>query len=90
MRAGAEKRGYGMTLFVGSLQLGLMYGLLAMGFIDLVVESALQPWDIQALIPIVENAGGVGAEALPWQSCQFSAPINLPPLGVVVLKPQRR
>ena len=38
----------------------------------------------------VDNAGGVGAEALPWQSCQFSAPINLPPLGVVVLKPQRR
>jgi 1,4-alpha-glucan branching enzyme len=38
----------------------------------------------------VDNSGGVGAEALPWQSCQFSAPINLPPLGVVVLKPQRR
>ena len=35
------------------------YGLLAMGFIDVIVESALQPWDIQALIPIVENAGGV-------------------------------
>jgi myo-inositol-1(or 4)-monophosphatase len=35
------------------------YGLLAMGFIDLIVEAALQPWDVQALIPIVENAGGV-------------------------------
>ncbi|MCE9520929.1 MAG: histidinol-phosphatase [Alphaproteobacteria bacterium] len=35
------------------------YGLLAMGFIDLIVEAALQPWDIQALIPIVENAGGI-------------------------------
>jgi len=35
------------------------YGLLAMGFIDLIVESSLQPWDVQALIPIVENAGGV-------------------------------
>ena len=35
------------------------YGLLAMGFIDVIVESALQAWDIQALIPIVENAGGV-------------------------------
>lgn len=35
------------------------YGLLAMGFIDVIVESALKPWDIQALIPIVENAGGV-------------------------------
>ena len=35
------------------------YGLLAMGFIDVIVESTLQPWDIQALIPIIENAGGV-------------------------------
>jgi len=35
------------------------YGLLAMGFIDVIVEATLKPWDIQALIPIIENAGGV-------------------------------
>jgi len=35
------------------------YGLLAMGFVDLVVEARLKPWDIQALIPIIEAAGGV-------------------------------
>lgn len=35
------------------------YGLLAMGFIDLIVETSLQPWDVQALVPIIENAGGV-------------------------------
>ena len=35
------------------------YCMLAMGFVDLVVEGALQPYDIQALIPIVEGAGGV-------------------------------
>jgi histidinol phosphatase-like enzyme (inositol monophosphatase family) len=35
------------------------YGLLAMGFVDLVVEATLKPWDIQALIPIVEGAGGI-------------------------------
>ena len=35
------------------------YGLLAMGYMDAVIESALQPWDIQALIPIVEGAGGI-------------------------------
>lgn len=34
------------------------YGLLALGMIDLTVEAALKPWDIQALIPIVEGAGG--------------------------------
>lgn len=35
------------------------YCLLAAGSLDLVVESALEPYDIQALIPIIENAGGV-------------------------------
>lgn len=35
------------------------YGLLAMGHIDLIVEASLAPWDVAALIPIVENAGGV-------------------------------
>jgi histidinol phosphatase-like enzyme (inositol monophosphatase family) len=35
------------------------YGLLAMGFIDVIVEATLKAWDVQALIPIVENAGGV-------------------------------
>ncbi|MEX0839398.1 MAG: histidinol-phosphatase [Parvibaculum sp.] len=35
------------------------YCLLAAGTLDLVVESALQPYDIQALIPIIENAGGI-------------------------------
>lgn len=35
------------------------YGLLAMGFVDLIVESGLKPWDIDALVPIVEGAGGI-------------------------------
>lgn len=35
------------------------YCMLARGFVDLVVEADLQPYDIQALIPIVEGAGGV-------------------------------
>ena len=35
------------------------YCLLAMGLIDIVIESSLQAYDIQALIPIVEAAGGV-------------------------------
>jgi 1,4-alpha-glucan branching enzyme len=36
----------------------------------------------------VDNKGGIMAEALPWQSCPFSAPVNIPPLGAVVLKPR--
>jgi myo-inositol-1(or 4)-monophosphatase len=34
------------------------YCMLASGFVDVVVESGLQPYDIQALVPIVEGAGG--------------------------------
>jgi histidinol phosphatase-like enzyme (inositol monophosphatase family) len=34
------------------------YCLLAMGLIDIVIESSLHAHDIQALIPIVESAGG--------------------------------
>jgi myo-inositol-1(or 4)-monophosphatase len=35
------------------------YALLAMGFIDLVIETNLKRWDVAAIIPIVEGAGGV-------------------------------
>lgn len=33
--------------------------LVAAGCADLVVEAGLKPWDVQALIPIVQGAGGV-------------------------------
>lgn len=33
--------------------------LVAAGCADLVVETGLKPWDVQALVPIVEAAGGV-------------------------------
>tara|TARA_Y200000002_G_scaffold382573_1_gene400100 strand:+ start:732 stop:1535 length:804 start_codon:yes stop_codon:yes gene_type:complete len=35
------------------------YCLLADGYIDIVVESGLKPWDIRALEPIIKNAGGL-------------------------------
>lgn len=35
------------------------YCMLAAGFVDLVVEATLAPYDIQALIPIIEGAGGI-------------------------------
>ena len=35
------------------------YGLLASGFVDLVVEAKLEPYDYFALIPVVESAGGL-------------------------------
>jgi histidinol phosphatase-like enzyme (inositol monophosphatase family) len=35
------------------------YTQVAMGLVDVVIETGLQPYDIQALIPLIENAGGV-------------------------------
>ena len=35
------------------------YCMLAHGFVDLIVEASMQPYDIHALIPIVEAAGGI-------------------------------
>ncbi len=34
------------------------YAMLAAGFVDLVIESGLKPYDIAALVPIIEGAGG--------------------------------
>ncbi len=45
------------------------YGLLAAGFIDLVVESGLKPYDFCALAPVVEGAGGVMTD---WQGKALS------------------
>jgi inositol-phosphate phosphatase/L-galactose 1-phosphate phosphatase/histidinol-phosphatase len=36
-----------------------MYAQLALGFVDLVVEAILQPYDFAALVPVVQGAGGV-------------------------------
>ena len=35
------------------------YALLASGHVDLVIETSLKPYDVGALIPIIEQAGGV-------------------------------
>ena len=43
---------------------GYNYALLAAGFVDIVIEEGLKPYDIQALIPIVEQAGGIVTD---WQ-----------------------
>jgi len=35
------------------------YCLLAAGHVDLVIESGLKPYDVGALIPVIEQAGGI-------------------------------
>lgn len=34
------------------------YGLLTSGFVDLVIEAQLQPYDYLSLVPVIEGAGG--------------------------------
>lgn len=36
-----------------------IFAMLAMGFIDVIVEGPLSRWDIAALVPLVEGAGGI-------------------------------
>jgi len=36
-----------------------LYCMLAMGFVDVAAEAGLQPYDVQALIPVIRGAGGV-------------------------------
>ena len=61
--AGFEARAYAaITANAKSCRLGtdcFGYALLAAGLIDLVVEAKLQPYDVVALIPIINNAGGI-------------------------------
>jgi inositol-phosphate phosphatase/L-galactose 1-phosphate phosphatase/histidinol-phosphatase len=45
------------------------YGLLAHGFIDLVIEASLKPYDFSAMVSIVEGAGGVATD---WQGKPLS------------------
>lgn len=53
------------------------YALLASGYVDLVVESDLQPYDFCALVPVVEAAGGVITD---WQG----QPLGMQSAGDVV------
>ena len=50
------ERSVRMTRYGGDCYL---FAALALGFVDLIIEAGFQPWDIAALIPLVEGAGGV-------------------------------
>ena len=53
------------------------YAQLASGFIDLVVEGGLKPYDYCALVPVIEGAGGVITD---WQG----EPLGLASDGKVI------
>ncbi|OVA06204.1 Inositol monophosphatase [Macleaya cordata] len=52
------------------------YALLASGFVDLVIETGLKPYDFLSLIPVIEGAGGVitdwKGEQLFWEASSDS------------------
>jgi inositol-phosphate phosphatase / L-galactose 1-phosphate phosphatase / histidinol-phosphatase len=54
------------------------YGLVALGFVDLVIEASLKAYDFSAMLPIVEGAGGVASD---WQG----APLTVASDGRVVV-----
>ena len=46
-----------------------IFAMLAMGFVDVIVEGAFKPWDVAALFPLVQGAGGVISnwQGRPWR-----------------------
>ena len=46
-----------------------LFAMLALGFVDLIVEGAFRRWDVAALMPLVEGAGGVISnwQGGPWR-----------------------
>ena len=59
------------------------YGLVAAGFVDLVLEAGLKPYDFCAMVPIIEGAGGVATD---WHG----APLDLSADGRVLVAGDRR
>ena len=59
------------------------YGLLAAGFIDLVLEASLKPYDFCAMVPIVEGAGGLATD---WRG----ADLDLDSDGRILVAGDRR
>lgn len=59
------------------------YGLLALGFVDLVIEASLKPYDFSAMLPIVEGAGGVASD---WRGAELTVVSD----GRVVVAGDRR
>lgn len=87
MFVGADKAAFGRVAAAAKLvRFGAdcyAYGLLALGFIDLVIEASLKPYDFSAMLPIVEGAGGVASD---WNG----APLTTASDGRVVVAGDRR
>jgi inositol-phosphate phosphatase / L-galactose 1-phosphate phosphatase / histidinol-phosphatase len=87
MFAGDDRAGFGRVAAAAKLvRFGAdcyAYGLLAHGFIDLVIEASLKPYDFSAILPVVEGAGGIASD---WRG----APLTVASDGRVVVAGDRR
>jgi myo-inositol-1(or 4)-monophosphatase len=45
-----------MTRYGGDCYL---FAVMALGFVDLIIETGFHPWDVAAMIPLIEGAGGI-------------------------------
>src|SRR5580658_2773977 len=59
------------------------YGLVALGFADVVIEAELKTYDFSAMLPIIEGAGGIATD---WQG----APLGLSSDGRVLIAGDKR
>jgi histidinol phosphatase-like enzyme (inositol monophosphatase family) len=59
------------------------YGLVALGFVDVVIEASLKTYDFSAMLPIIEGAGGIATD---WQG----APLGLSSDGRVLIAGDKR
>ncbi|HZK90129.1 MAG TPA: histidinol-phosphatase [Stellaceae bacterium] len=59
------------------------YGLVASGFVDVVIEASLKPYDFGAMLPIIEGAGGIATD---WRG----APLGLSSDGRVLIAGDKR
>jgi inositol-phosphate phosphatase / L-galactose 1-phosphate phosphatase / histidinol-phosphatase len=87
MFVGAEKVAFGCVAEAAKLvRFGAdcyAYGLLALGFVDLVIEASLKAYDFSAVLPIVEGAGGIASD---WHGAKLSVESD----GRVVVAGDRR
>lgn len=58
---GARERRFGADCYA--------YGLLASGWVDIVMESDMKPYDMMALVPVIQGAGGVISD---WEGGQLT------------------
>ncbi|MFQ5628633.1 MAG: inositol monophosphatase family protein, partial [bacterium] len=70
------------------------YFLLAGGWVDIMLDPIMNPWDIMALVPIIQGAGGVitdwrGNDVVQGASCIAANPV-LHPIVLEILNMQRR